>query len=181
MTAVTVDLADLERIVFAAGVIKTIEGAIASHKRDPFVQPHLDFTEAHNRLATAMRNASRAEAGTLVNFEDPLTKEEANALTYVKKACDGDDRNPGLPFFTISVPDKAEAGRAMSVYDQLQAKGCVKVGQWITGVVWPGEVSPSISADPDRGYAAVITQRGRTRLTEWQAQQVNATTKKLGA
>ena len=40
MKTVTVDLEDLEKIVFATSVIKTIESTMAARKNDPFVRPH---------------------------------------------------------------------------------------------------------------------------------------------
>jgi hypothetical protein len=161
MTEVTVSLEDLETIVFATGVIKTIEGALASHKRDPFVQPHLDFTATHDRLASAMRNATRAQAGTLVVWDEPLTEVEARALRYVAAACD--ERKPGLGVFVISPEDKAALGEAMGVYDKLEAKGCLRMGQFIEGVMWAGAAAPAIKPDP-KGYAAQLTPRGRDKL-----------------
>ena len=166
MTAVTVDLEDLTTIVFATGVIKTIEGALASRRNDPFVREHLDYSAAHDRLATAMRNASRRDAGTLVNFDEPLTKTEVRALRDVLKVADSGKGGLGdLPWFVISGADKAVPGEAMSIYDRLAAKGCLKVGQIVTGVVWTGEDRPSVKADPSRGFAASITDRGRAMLT----------------
>jgi len=161
MTKVTVDLEDLERIVFAASAVKAIEGSLAAWRRDPFVQPHLDFTDAQKRLESAMRNATRGQLGTLVNFDAPLTKEEINALQYVMGACDA--KNPGLALFVISPEDKGEPGRQMSVYDQLAAKGCIEVGQFVQGVVWAGADRPQIVADP-KGYAARPTRRGLEKL-----------------
>jgi hypothetical protein len=161
MATVTVDLADLETIIFATGVIKTIEGALASRTRDPFVQPHLDYTAAHDRLAAAMRNARRAESGTLVGWDEPLTKEEMGALRYVSAALE--QKVPGIRAFVISPEDKGEPGRAMSVYDRLAAKGCLKMGQFVQGIVWAGENAPQLVAD-EKGYAALITPCGYDKL-----------------
>jgi hypothetical protein len=173
MTAVTVDLADLETIVFATGAIKAIESALASRRQDPFVRPHLDYTAAHDRLATAMRNALRAEAGTLVPFDEPLTKTELRALRYVLDATDpnkGAHKKSGVAdWFVISGADKAAEGEKMSVYDRLAAKGCLQIGQFVTGVVWAGAPAPEVKADPDRGFAAKITDRGRAMLTASEA------------
>lgn len=161
MTAVTVDLDDLTTIVFATGVIKTIEGALASRRNDPFVRPHLDFTEAHERLATAMRNASRREAGTAVNFDEPLTRNEVRKLRDILKVIDN-VRGPGinLSWFRISGPDKAEGE-----YDSLAAKGCIRIGQAVTGVIFAGENKPSLVPDAERGYLVEVTDRGRAMLT----------------
>lgn len=169
MTAVTVELEDLETIVFATSVIKTIEGILNARKNDPFVRPHLDFTEAHDRLATAMRNATRAAAGTAVNFDAPLTKTEARTLRSMVDALS--DRGDGikLPWYRISGPDKAAPGQLMGEYDVLAAKGCIRIGQFVTGIVWPGAPAADIKADPERGFGAEITARGRTKLAEFEA------------
>lgn len=163
MSSVQVDLDDLETIVFAAAAIKNIEGVLSARKRDPFMQPHLEFTAAHDRLATAMRNAKRelASGDTLVAYNEPLTKEEANALRYVAKA--SEDKTPGISVFVISPEDKGEPGVAMSVYDRLAAKGCLEMGQFVQGIVWAGAPAPQITADP-KGYAARLTPRGREKL-----------------
>lgn len=169
MTAVNVDLADLETIVFATGAIKAIESALANRLVDPFVRPHLDYTAAHDRLATAMRNAARAAAGTLVAFDEPLTKTEVKALRYILDATDPGRKKPGVAdLFVISGMDKAGLGEDMSIYDRLAAKGCVQIGQFITGVVWSGAPSPEVRADPERGFAAKITDRGRALLTAFE-------------
>ena len=113
-----------------------------------------------------MRNATRAEAGTAVDFDAPLTKTEVRALRDVLQVADSGKGGLGhLPWFVISGADKAAPGESMSIYDRLAAKGCVKVGQIVTGVVWAGEDKPSIKADPERGFAATITDRGRAMLT----------------
>lgn len=163
MPTVEVDLEDLERIVYAASAVKAIEGSLAAWRRDPFVQPHLDFSPAQKRLESAMRNAKRANSGTLIQFDDPLTREEINALRYVKAACDA--KTPGLALFVISPEDKGEPGRPMSVYDQLAAKGCLEMGQFVQGVVWAGADRPDIIPDP-KGFAARLTERGLSRLKE---------------
>lgn len=162
MTAVTVELPDLETIVFATGIIKTIEGALAGRRNDPFVREHLDFTAAHDRLAAAMRNATRAAAGTAVPFDEPLTKTEVLVLRYILDATD-----PGKGAhkrFAISGPDKA----GEPAYDRLAAKGCIQIGQFVTGVVWSGADRPEVVADADRGFAAKITDRGRAMLTAFE-------------
>lgn len=73
MPSVTVDLDDLETIVMTTGALKTIEGALNARKNDPFVHQYLDFSEAHDRLSSAMRNAKRADAGTLVPWDGKTT------------------------------------------------------------------------------------------------------------
>ena len=154
MTTVTVDLKDLETIVFATGVIKTIEGSLAAFRRDPFVQPHLNFTDAHNRLAALMRDATRAEAGTLVPYNEPLDKEELSCL-----------RAATSPGFYISRSDKApKEGEAMSIWDRLMSKGMIAIGQIVTGSVYTGASAvESLVVDPTR-FAIKITDRGRNEL-----------------
>lgn len=167
MTAVTVDLADLETLVITAGAIKTIEGVLATRRDDPFVRPHLDFTAAHDRLASAVRNATRAEAGTLVNFDAPLTKTEARLLTGIRFAIEGRAaRKDGvnLPWFRLSGPDKADGE-----YESLAAKGCIRMGQAVTGAIFAGDKQATIVPDADRGYLVELTDRGRAMLTAFEA------------
>lgn len=154
MKTVTVALEDLEALVFATGAIKTIEGVLASRKEDPFVKPFLAMTDAHNRCAAAMRDVKRAEAGTLIKYDEPLTKEERDTLEEIAS---GDI--PGISV-GAKLPQK---GEAMSVYDRLAAKGCVVLGQRVHGVIWGGEDKPSLAIDPNE-YAIRITERGRKRL-----------------
>lgn len=179
MTAVTVELEDLETIVFAAGAIKTIESTLNARKNDPFVRPHLDFTEAHDRLTTAMRNATRAAAGTAVNFDAPLTKTEARTLRSMVDALSARGDGIKLPWYRISGPDKAAPGQLMGEYDVLAAKGCIRIGQFVTGIVFAGEAHPNIKADAERGFGAEVTARGRTKLAEFEGTATPSTV--LGA
>lgn len=162
MTAVTVELEDLETIVFATGVIKTIEGALASRRNDPFVRPHLDYAAAHDRLATAMRNAARIEAGTAVPFDEPLKKTEVRLLRDILKVVDG--KHDGPPWFRVSGPDKASGE-----YESLAAKGCIRIGQAVSGVIFTGEDKPSLVPDAERGYLVEVTNRGRAMLPSIEA------------
>jgi len=161
MTKVTVDHDDLETIIFATAAIKAIEGALAARKTDPFVRPHLDYTAAHDRLATAMRNAKRAEnQDTLVKFDDPLTGEEMAALTEVHEATTG---KYASRFMVLSRKKKApEDNQAMSVYDQLSAKGCVQMGVLVHGVIWAGAASPELESEA--AFGIKLTDRGREKL-----------------
>ena len=166
MKTVTVDLEDLEKIVFATSVIKTIESTMAARKNDPFVRPHLEFTEAHDRLASAMRNAHRAEAGTLVAWDGKLEEDEIAMLkAIVRHDRDEEHRatHTGLPF-TISTEEKIGHG-GMSTGDRLAAKSCVRMGQFIHGVIWAGDAAPSITPSA-RGFAVTITPRGVQKLAE---------------
>jgi len=44
------------------------------------------------------------------------------------------------------------------------AKGCIKMGQLVSGIVWAGEEHPFLEKMPSFGVA--ITLRGRTKLTK---------------
>lgn len=169
MTTATVELADLETIIFATGVIKTIEGALASRKNDPFVRPHLDFTEAHDRLATVWRNATRAQAGTAVNFDEPLTKTEARLMRDVIESLKVRKEGANLQWFRIHGADKA-----LGEYESLAAKGCIRMGQAVTGVVFAGEDRPQLVPDADRGYLVEVTARGRAKLTAFEGTPLGA-------
>ena len=157
MTKVTVDYDDLETIVFATAAIKAIEGALAARKSDPFSRPHLDFTAAHDRLASAMRNAKRSESNdTVIKFSDPLSDDEMDTLKLIDSICDEHS------YMTLEGKDKAP-GQVMSVYDQLAAKGCVEIGQLLSGIIWAGAAAPELSKKPT--YAVRLTARGRERLS----------------
>ena len=162
MPSVTVDLADLETLVFTTGAMKTIEGALQARRNDPFVREHLEFTDAHDRLATVMRNAKRADAGTLIPWDGELDDEEVKLLRVV----DGGG-------FWIDQKQKApKDGAAMSVADQLACKGCVVIGHFVTGVVWAAG-KPELTIDP-KGFPVKITQRGREKLAAIDAKNVEA-------
>ena len=155
MTSVTIDLEDLETLVMTTGALKTIEGAMAQRRGDPFVRQHLDFTSAHDRLASVMRNARRVEAGTLVAWDGALTLGEDAALREVEHT------EAGIKF----VQRKGD-------YDSLAAKGCVVIGQSCTGVVWSGEKEADLR--PGLEYAVKITDRGREKLAKIDAARAAA-------
>ena len=155
MPSVTVDLDDLETLVMTTGALKTIEGALATRKQDPFIRQYLGFTEAHDRLATAMRNAQRVDAGTLVAWDGALNDDEIKLLReigYGRKIMSRDEKAPS-------------SGQSMSVVDQLAAKGCVVIGQLVKGVLWAGDKQPELVVDP-KGFPVKITDRGREKLTK---------------
>ena len=162
MPSVSVDLDDLEKLVLTSGVMKTIEGLLVARKNDPFVRPHLEFSEAHDRLATAMRNARRVDAGTLVPWDGELDDEEVEWLRVAEKAG-----------FWISRKDKEpKAGENMSIMDKLAAKGCVIIGHFVTGVSFAGS-TPELTVDP-KGFPIRITDRGREKLAKIDAAKSKA-------
>jgi len=156
MSSVTVDLEDLKALVFYTGVIKTIEGVLASHRADPFVPPVLEITAAHDRLAAAMRNAERSTADTLIAWDGELDAEETRLLRVIDE--DGT--------MTLTRDEKApEPGEPMSVADRLAAKGCVIIGQLVKGILWAGDKQPTLVPDPS-GFPVKITGRGREKLAK---------------
>ena len=166
MPSVTVDLADLETIVLTTGALKTIEGALAQRRNDPFVRPHLEFTAAHDRLAVAMRNATRAAAGTLVDWDGELDDDEIKML-----------RRVGEGTFWLLRKDKAPVdGEAMSIADRLSAKGCVIMGHFVTGILWAENKGPELTIDP-KGFPVKITDRGAAKLREIDAKKTDETLK----
>ena len=154
MTSVTVDLSDLETLVMTTGALKIIEGAISQRRSDPFVREHLDFTAAHDRLASAMRNARRAEAGTLVAWDGELDGVEVLLLRDVA------DREMGVKGIGCHKED----------YTTLEAKGCVTIGQEVQGILWSGEKQPDIRITPNY-YSVRITDRGREKLAKLDAKK----------
>lgn len=162
---VTVDLKDLETVVFATGALKTIEGALQARKNDPFVMPHLNFTPAHNRLAQAMREATRASAGTAVGWDDPLTLKEAILLGDIVKSADTKDDDL---LFGVVIPADEKVD-----FDSLSSKGMIKFGQHLVGVLWSGEEVPRLQVDPDN-FSVVIMARGRQAWVKHQADKAKA-------
>ena len=164
MPSVTVDLADLETLVITTGTMKTIESALQARRSDPFVRQHLEFTEAHDRLASAMRNAMRASADTVVKFDEPLDGDEIQILRQI-------DAGKG----SLTTKEKApEKDAAMSVADRLAAKGCVVMGNFVTGILWAGAKAVSDIRADDKGFAVKITDRGRQKLAEFNAKKAEA-------
>ena len=158
MPSVTVDLADLETLVMTTGALKVIEGAISQRKSDPFVREHLDFTAAHDRLASAMRNARRAEAGTLVPWDGELVGVEVLLLRDVA------DRESGVKGIGCHKED----------YTTLMDKGCVVIGQEINGILWAGESKPDMHPAlvmKNNYYYVRITDRGREKLAKLDAKR----------
>lgn len=170
MPTVAVDIEDLERLVFATSVLKTIEGALASYKEDPFVKPHLDFTSAHNRLASVVRNFHRsARQDTLIKFDAPLEPDEIAMLREL------DSTEQDTPWRLLSVKDKLpKRGEEMSVFDRLAAKGCIVMGNFMKGVRWADDPKPQLQADPS-GFAIKLTDRGRQKLLAAPDESTNRT------
>jgi hypothetical protein len=161
MSTVTVDVDDLEKLVFATGVIKTIEGALAAFKNDLFVAPYLPITDAHNRLATEVRNSKRVAAGTAIGWDDPLTLEEASLLDQIKLVCEEKD-------YATFTPEARLKNKAV---DSLMCKGCAVLGQPLKGIKWADSERPQLIASSEF-FAVKITPRGIAKLAEALRQKV---------
>jgi hypothetical protein len=146
---VEVEIEDLETIVFATAVIKTVEGALQSRKQDPFVRPHLEYTKAHDALVLAMNSARRSESSgmTATAWDGDLTDNEIRLLQNFED----------IPVLVI-----APEFRKKHPVDSLTAKGCLRIGQCVEGAVWPGESKADIRPLPS--FAIAITPRGREKL-----------------
>ena len=158
---VEVEFEDLETIVFATAAIKQIETALAARKQDPFVRPHLAYTNAHNNLTAAMNSARRAQADTLVAWDGELSNDEIKLLTRLT--------NYDLP--TVEVT--GDYRRKTSEIDTLSAKGCIRIGQRVEGSVWPGEPSAELRIVPS--FSLQITRRGKEKLEQALLKKVEKT------
>lgn len=147
---VSVEIEDLETLIFATSVIKVIEGALQSRKSDPFVKPHLQYTDAVDRLTADMNHARREHADTIVQWNGALTHKEEELLKQFVAS----------PTFQID----GEFRLKTKEVDQLAAKGCIRIGQLVSGAVWPGEQRADIR--PVAGFALTITQRGKDKLAK---------------
>ena len=147
---VEVEIEDLETIIFATAIIKSIESALQQRKQDPFIKPHLDYTAASEALTQAMNSARRSVADTKIEWDGALTKDEQALLKEF------------VASNTFEVT--AEFRLKTKEVDQLAAKGCIRIGQLVSGAVWPGEDRPDLR--PVQGYALAITSRGKDKLAK---------------
>jgi hypothetical protein len=153
---VEVEIEDLETIVFATAIIKIIESNLKTRKEDPFVQPHLEYTKAHDSLVLAMNSARRSSSPTTVPWDGELSKNELRLLTSFKIATQHEPN----PVFEISPEYRLKHEEV----DGLVSKGCIRIGQLVAGAVWPGE--PKADIKPIPGFALSITQRGNEKLAK---------------
>lgn len=145
---VEVELDDLETLIFATSVIKVIEGALQQRKSDPFVKPHLEYTQASEALTAAMNGARRSQADTKIAWDGALSHNEADLLKEFVAS----------NTFEIT----GEFRLKTKEVDSLAAKGCIRIGQLVSGAVWPGQ--PQADIRPVEGFALAITQRGKDKL-----------------
>lgn len=147
---VEVEIEDLETIIFATSAIKAIEAALQRRKEDPFTKPHLEYTQASEALTTAMNHARRSSAGTATEWDGALTDKELELLKE---------------FVASNVFEVTGEFRLKTKeVDSLAAKGCIRIGQLVTGAVWPGESKADIK--PVAGFALAITPRGHDKLAK---------------
>lgn len=145
---VEVEIEDLETIIFATAVIKTIEGQLAARKQDPFVRPHLAYSVAHDNLVAVMNGARRAVADTKTEWDGELDEDELSFLkeldTVILLEVDGTFK------------------RKSKWIDSLASKGCLQIGQCVEGAVWPGADRADLKTV--QRFAIKITKRGRDKL-----------------
>jgi len=145
---VEVELEDLETIIFATAIIKQIESSLAARKQDPFIRPHLDYNAAHDALTLAMNSARRATANTATLWDGGLEQEEIDLLKILKAS----------PIKQIGPDFRLEHKEV----DTLASKGCICIGQLVSGAVWAG--SDRLDIKPEPGFALMATQRGKDKL-----------------
>jgi hypothetical protein len=153
---VLVDSDDLERIVFATAVIKNIERQLQAREVDPFVAPHLQYKDAHDRLVQAMNHAKRTQADTKIRWDEPLSDKEMRQLEALDAAI-------GLDYggdYLVSTTTPTENEH----YTALAAKGCIEIGTMVGGVLWSGSDRPILQRQTR--WAIRITKRGRDMLNE---------------
>jgi hypothetical protein len=169
MTEVTIDLDDLEALVYVSSAIKTIESALAAYKRDPFVQKaHGKFGAAQKRLEDVIRRARRSERSgeTEIAYDGPLDLEEEAVLGSLWRRRDRDD-----VVTTIAVEEKLQqTSDGLSPIDRLAAKGMIEVGSYVYGAKWTGDGYPIIRIDATR-YMVRFTTRGESKLNAGRAAQ----------
>lgn len=148
---VEVELDDLETLVFATSVIKAVEQALQQRKQDPFIKPHLEYTQASEALTAAMNGARRSQnPGTVVAWDGELTDKETKLLREFVAS----------NVFEVTPEFRLKAKEV----DSLAAKGCIRIGQLVAGAVWPGESKADIK--PVAGFALAITPRGNDKLAK---------------
>ena len=149
---VEVEFEDLETLLFATAAIKNIESLLTARKYDPFVKPHLQYNQAHDAVLGAMNQARRATADTATAWDGELTKPEIQFL---------EDFNPENP---APYEMSGEYRTKHKEIDALAAKGCVRIGQMVSGCIWAGQDRPDLKPIPV--FAVAITPRGKEKLEQ---------------
>jgi hypothetical protein len=162
MTDITISLEDLETLVMAAGAIKTIETALDTRKRDPFVPPQNQIAAAVGRLAAEARSARRSKETYQTPWDGELDEQEIKWLDMVCKDYDPTDRAKRMFLIT---PDERFKSSAIG---RLTAKGMLLIGNSVKGVIWPGADQPEFAPDPTC-YYLMPTPRGLRKWRELKA------------
>lgn len=172
MTDITVNLEDLETLIFAAAAVKSIEAAMDTRKRDPFVPKEAPIKAALDRLAVEARSARRSKETYLTPWDGELDDDEKKWLDRVCKDYDPGDWDSRM--ITISADElyggagnPALAPRQGPVHT-LANKGMVAIGTAGYAVIWPGADQPELRPDPF-GFYLMPTPRG---LNKWRELKV---------
>lgn len=157
MPKVEVDSEDLEALIYASAVIKTIEGQLASFRRDPFMKDAGEkFLPAQKRLESAWRNAKRAAApeNMLININDPPTDQDKLLLLGLWRRKD----QYGFVRVARHVGQASMMGQKSSM-DSLTAKGLIDLGDAIYGGRFTGDEHPVMLIDIEH-YMVRFTRKG---------------------
>ena len=175
MTDITVNLEDLETLIFAAGVVRSIEAAMDTRKRDPFVPSRYKIAEATNRLASEARSARRYKETYATAWDGPLTAEEEKWLDDACKNYDPADREGRM---IVVEANELYGGGGMTfrqgpIHD-LANKGMVAIGTAAFAVIWLGADQPEFWPDPFKFYVRP-TPRGLSKWRELKSAQPSLT------
>lgn len=163
---VTVNLDDLEKVIFGTAAVKTIEAAMDARKRDPLIPPRRDLSDALQRLTDAARSVRRGQETYITPWDEPLDNAENQTLNYVCANYDPADWDKRMT--RIDVTDYANQ-RITTTFDQLANKGMVVIGNPVIGVIWPGADQPEFRPDPTH-YLVKPTARGLAKWKELKTQ-----------
>lgn len=167
MTDITINLEDLETLIFAAAAVKSIEIAIDTRKRDPFVPKEAPIAAALQRLSADARSARRSKETYATPWDGELGDDEKKWLERICK--DYDPNNRELRTLLISADvlygrdkDPTLAPRQGPIH-ALSNKGMLAIGTAAAAVVWPGADQPEFWPLPNYFYL-MPTPRG---LRKW--------------
>jgi hypothetical protein len=165
---ITVNLEDLETLIFAAGAMKPIEIAMDTRKRDPFVLKELPITAAINRLATEARSARRSKETYATPWDGELNDDEQAWLAAVCDPYNPNEKGRRRAPFDI-IPEDHLGEEAIHT---LNAKGMLVIGTSVRGVVWPGAEQAEIWPEANTRFYLMPTTRGLRKWRELQAAKI---------
>lgn len=165
MTDITINLEDLETLIFGTAAVKAIEIAMDTRKRDPFVPNNQKITEALNRLSTEARSARRSKETYITPWDGPLDEGERGCLENFCIDYDPNNREDRVTTILASVL-YGKGGPALpgGPIHGLANKGMIAIGTAAKAVIWPGADQPEFWPDPSLFYVTP-TPRG---LRKWQ-------------